>query len=142
MDYKEAIRLIQQMLKDNDEDGGVEFGKRDKEALSLAVSALEERRKDGWIPVEEALPEKAGEYLVTSRWDETEDFRTSILEYGFKVESDWDGSERVLKNGAAFGEDWNGEMDNIEETIAWRPLPAPFQKEDEDGNKVHKLHLC
>ena len=43
MENREAIGLIRQMIKDNEEDGGVEFGNKDKEALTLAISALEKQ---------------------------------------------------------------------------------------------------
>lgn len=56
MENREAIDLIRQMIKDNEEDGGVEFGNKDKEALTLAISALEKQEADRWIPVTERLP--------------------------------------------------------------------------------------
>ena len=83
-----------------------------------------------WIPVKKGLPLKKGKYLCTCRWDESVDFRVDVLEYGTPVNEFWVGSDRIFPNGYAFGEDWgrNGEndIDNIEEVIAWMPLPNVY----------------
>lgn len=84
-----------------------------------------------WIPVTERLPKAPGDYICTSRWDDSESFRVSVLEYGSPVNERWKGSDRVFPNGFAFGEDWRhdgySEMDNIEEVIAWMPLPTMYE---------------
>ncbi len=84
-----------------------------------------------WISVKEDLPKKPGEYICTCRWDESESFEVAVLEYGSPVNNRWAGSDRVFSNGYAFGENWGAdgesEMDNIEEVIAWMPLPDPFE---------------
>ena len=96
--------------------------------------AVEDHRREWpdskWIPVTERLPEKAGRYLVIARWSENMDYLVDALDYGFKVNEDWEGTDYIFPNGGAFGEDWNGEIDNLEkDIIAWMPLPEPY-KED------------
>lgn len=96
--------------------------------------AVEDHRREWpdskWIPATERLPEKAGRYLVTARWNENMDYLVDALDYGFKVNEDWEGTGYIFPNGGAFGEDWNGEIDNLEkDIIAWMPLPEPY-KED------------
>ena len=58
MENREAIGLIRQMIKDNEEDGGVEFGNKDKEALTLAISTLEKQDQ-----TKEAIPHRNYKYL-------------------------------------------------------------------------------
>lgn len=96
------------------------------EAFRMAIEALETGQ---WIPCEKRLPEKEGEYIVTTRRDEDGDFRVTTLEYGFKVVDRWKDSNGVLPNGAAFGDEWPDGMANIEEPIAWMPLPERYRKE-------------
>lgn len=83
-----------------------------------------------WIPVTESLPKVPGDYICTARWDINEPFSVSVLEYGAPVNERWIGSDRVFKNGYAFGEDWShdgiSEMDNIQEVLAWMPLPESY----------------
>ena len=90
----------------------------------------EEREAENfrWISVDERLPEKEGYYLVTSRTFE-EDFETNLCEYGYNINDIWKGSSRLMKDGSAFGEMWHGEIDNVQETIAWMYLPKPAKFE-------------
>ena len=115
MENREAIDLIRQMIKDNEEDGGVEFGNKDKEALTLAISALEQER---WIPVTERLPEER-------EWIGTKHFGTTISDEVY-VTFEAPSGERfarpmMFQNGRISGYD--------QKPIAWRPHPEPY-KED------------
>ena len=126
MTNKEAAEVLKRIRDGLDEMG--ELNDKSREAFDAALAALEAER---WIPCEKRLPEKEGEYIVTTRWDENGDFRVTTLEYGFKVVDRWKDSDRVFPNGAAFGEEWADGMDNIEETIAWMPLPERYREEGE-----------
>lgn len=85
-----------------------------------------------WISVEERLPDKAGWYIVTSKWEDKAEYSVEFLEYGTPVSEEWKGSDRVFANGYAFGTNWgyNGEteMDNLEKVIAWMPIPEPYKE--------------
>lgn len=108
--------------------------KRLYDVLETILSSIEKMPSCGaemkWNPVKESLPKEAGDYICTCRWDKDEPFRVDVLEYGSPVNKHWAGSDRVFSNGYAFGENWGtgdeSEMDNIEEVIAWMPLPDPF----------------
>lgn len=84
---------------------------------------------NGWISVKDRLPEEEGEYLVTCRWREDDPYRVDTMEYGFRIAPSQEDNPRVFQNGAAFGEMWPNGMDNIEEVIAWMPLPEPYLQE-------------
>ena len=93
--------------------------------------ALDKVKRQRWIPVTERLPKKAGRYFVTARWNENMGYLVDALDYGFKVNEDWEGTDYIFPNGGAFGEDWNGEMDNLEKDIlAWMPLPTPYREDE------------
>ncbi len=102
----------------------------EKEMFTVAVFLMEKQAEITWIPVKEALPEKEGEYLVTSRWDGEAPFGTEVLDYGFKTNARWEGTDRVFQNGASFGELWGDEMENLREVAAWMPIPKPFTGEE------------
>jgi len=125
MDNKEAINWLTRIR-----DRLMTTSSKQFEAMTIAIAALEKQEKDKWIPVKEKLPEKAGRYLVTARWNENMDYLVDTLDYGFKVNEDWHGTDYIFPNGGAFGEDWNGEIDNLEKDIlAWMPLPEVFKGE-------------
>ena len=86
-----------------------------------------------WIPCSERLPEKEGKYLVTVRWSPNGKFRVDVVDYGHKVDDAWLEKEWLLSGGSAFGERWGDTIDNIEETLAWMPLPEPWRGEDNDS---------
>ncbi len=83
------------------------------EALYIAIKALEQTR---WIPVNEELPEKSGEYWCT--------FRGTNL-----TRSDYYTTEADAKKLFDDPEEYIGwRSQNV---IAWMPLPEPY-RESED----------
>ena len=88
-----------------------------------------------WIPITEKLPEKGeAEYLVTTRFHDGADYRTAILDWG-KVSSDpgfgknYEFYKDRIYDGYAFGVQFSDGIDNLEEVIAWMPLPEPYKGE-------------
>ena len=94
-----------------------------------------------WILVRERLPEKAGRYLCTARWDKDSDYRNlsewrvDALEYGIVAPSAPIRIKDRCFGEYAFGELWDNGIDNVEEVIAWMPLPEPYQVEDEKSGE-------
>ena len=121
MTNEEAINILKSKM-----DGRVDTSYEWAETVRMAIKALEQPERTGkWIPCSERLPEKDGAYICTARWSDVVPFRVTILDYGYKISDEWKDSPCIFKNGAAFGEMWDDEMDNIEEVIAWMPLPVP-----------------
>ncbi|WP_418539793.1 DUF551 domain-containing protein [Massilistercora timonensis] len=76
---------------------------------------LKEHMNDGWIPVEERLPEEFTPVLVTAiqesrkpGWDKRKDFLVVV---------DTDVYDSEISSG------WEGYKDKV---LAWRPLPEPY----------------
>lgn len=84
------------------------MGKK-REGLLEAREIIRKHMDDGWIPVEERLPEDEEMVLVTCQ---TKTGRKSV-------------------NRAWYGEGfWHG-TGSMSGVIAWRPLPEPYQPETE-----------
>ena len=92
--------------------------------LSIAKNIVRKHMNDGWIPVEERLPEENGddgELIVTDK-----DGRIwSGIYYGITEETD---------EYPCFHK-WDEEMWHCykPDVIAWRPLPEPYRPERSEG---------
>ena len=89
----------------------------EKEAMLLAISALEKQEQDGWIPITERMPEENDFVLVTVSG---EDVRGC----------EWKDSMAL----AVWTNQWNlVDANLVSYTIsAWRPLPEPYTEEEHD----------
>ena len=99
---------------------------RDKEDLYVPLSdvnnIIRKHMNDGWILVEERLPEEKKSVLV--QWEKYDRHLNVTLTY---LDVMWldDADEKVFEtiNGVP-----NGKV------IAWRPLPDPYRPERSDNN--------
>ena len=84
------------------------MGKK-REGLLEAENIIRKHMNDGWIPVEERLPEKDGFYIATMDGEVAgqEDPFTGLAEF---------------ENGK-----WIDDEDDYRCVIAWRPLPEPYK---------------
>lgn len=78
------------------------------------------RDNDGWIPVEERLPEPSCDVLV--QWEKYERYTDTIYTYMDKM---WFDS--MDENGNAIFETIGGTPNG--KIIAWQPLPEPYRPE-------------
>lgn len=79
--------------------------RKERQALDLAIKALEERPQGEWIPISERLPEINVDVIVTD------------------IETIGTYSAYYLGNG--FWECDNGQYNN--RIIAWMPFPEPYR---------------
>ena len=88
---------------------------KEKEAVDLAISALEKQEQDRWIPIAERMPEENDFVLVTVSG---EDVRGC----------EWKDSMAL----AVWTNQWNlVDANLVSYTIsAWRPLPEPYTEEE------------
>ena len=85
------------------------------EAYKECQDIIRKHMNDGWIPVEDALPEVDGFYIATMDGeivDQEEPF-TGLAEF---------------ENGK-----WIDDEDDYRCVIAWRPLPDPYRPERSEG---------
>ena len=97
---------------------------RNIEVLKTSITALEEylssKKKNGnngWIPVEERLPNQNGVYNVTRLID---DAFISDSAY-FDGQDTWHNDNRV-----------NHARPYLTDIVAWKPLPAPYKPKKQD----------
>lgn len=76
-----------------------------------------------WIPVSERLPEEDGQYLITVKYKHVNDsYEDVYAEHGEWYDGRWDMF--------CFGH-----CGEVEEIIAWMPLPAPYKPQAEREGK-------
>ena len=82
---------------------------------------FQEKDNDGWIPVDDRLPEESGYYRVTVKNKELGDITEETAWFAYVDDYDMDESE------------WR-ELYEYEEVIAWRQL-APYNPERSNDEK-------
>ena len=92
---------------------------KEKEAVDLAIAALEQQEKDRWIQVTEKLPEdeyvlisKKPTKLSGSKWNVVIAMRTADPRSG-----------KIQWRDSGFG------VIQDDKVLAWRPLPEPYQED-------------
>ena len=95
------------------------MGKK-REGLLEAEEIIRKHMNDGWIPVEERLPE-AGEHVLAS----------------FKSDGFLPATAIISENGRwSMLQGAKGFNDVTEDAIAWRPLPEPYRpKKESEGSR-------
>ena len=94
--------------------------RKERQALDLAIKALEERPQGEWIPVSEGLPNTLGVYNVTRKLIEGETI------YFISDASYFDGQNTWHRDtGINHGRPY------LTDVIAWMPRPEPYK----DGGK-------
>lgn len=115
MTNEEALSMLKMRLTLHDDDKDIfsdEMKKvleKDKEAIKMAISALEH---DRWIPVTERLPEEKDHILVT-------DGKEVLISWGNGM---YKTPEGMIEIPAHYG--------NGLRVIAWRPLPEPCRESE------------
>ena len=81
---------------------------------NAVVDIIRKHMNDGWIPVEERLPEEDGFYIAT-------------------IDGEIVGQEESFVGLAEFEDDfWVDDDIDYKCIIAWRPLPEPYRPEGSD----------
>ena len=98
-----------------------------KDALDMAISALEKQEQDRWIPVTERLPEEYGEYRIT--WKTSSDpGKRFIGDAEYEPGLEWDDAhDRFF--GEWLLEDYVKAYPDVEVT-AWKPIGEPYTEEE------------
>lgn len=103
----EAIKMLKSKM-----DGHTDTSYEWAETVRLAIKALEQESKTGWIPVSEMLPAEDGFYLATCDGEicgESEPF-SGLAEF---------------QNGK-----WVDDEEDYQCVVAWMPLPTPYKPQE------------
>lgn len=124
---QELERILEEIK--NEAYNNPEIGRKQCEGMLRAMDIIRKHMDDGWIPVEERMPEDEipTPKLVTAlvpdrkaRWDNSETF--SLI-----VDTDVYDPDYMGK--------WEYYKKNV---IAWRPLPEPYQPEREGEKNLNE----
>ena len=109
----------------------------EKEAMQMAISALEKQEQDGWIPVTERLPETTDPVNVTWANNDPVSYYEDIRGKRFTAtacyhKGKWWWYSAVCQDlldeyGKSCMDD---EIDEAIEILAWRPLPEAYTEEE------------
>ena len=92
--------------------------------MERAKDIIRNHMNDGWIPVEEALPEEDGIYIIDDRTFNSSWIHTA----GFKV-----SSKAWCENHGVYYDDKYGRYEDGR-VIAWQSLPEPYKAERSDSH--------
>ena len=92
--------------------------------MNIAKGIIRKHMNDGWIPVEERLPEEYGEYLVTI-------VPSAGYLWAKRIIANFSDLMGIVKKPIFYtGEVGKIDFEDITDmVIAWRPLPEPYQPE-------------
>ena len=95
------------------------MGKK-REGLLEAQDIIRKHMNDGWVPVEERLPEEP---------KENPEFEGKKIELYLVTVKGTKYPFRAFWNGKQFTDGWS-----VLDVIAWRPLPEPYRLERSDNH--------
>ena len=105
---------------------------RKREGLLEAENIIRKHMNDGWIPVEERMPEEYGEYLVTI-----------VPQAGYlwakRIIANFSDLMGIVKKPIFYtGEVGKIDFEDITDmVIAWRPIPEPYIPRNQNKPEEH-----
>ena len=116
---RELEKILEEIDREVEEymeiDFGDEYNAGIKDMAKMAKKIIRKHMNDGWIPVEERLPEEAGTYIINALTGERNIVTFAKWQNRYK-RFDMTGARTYWK------------------IIAWRPLPEPYKPERSDNH--------
>lgn len=110
-----------------------DYSEESHTAMMMAIKALSSSEKPNkWIPVWERLPEERGVYLVTQKAIFPGHVFRRIVGYAPNLHDvdEYDFADKKRPGWYEYDSEWGyRELDDV---IAWMPLPEPYKAESED----------
>lgn len=134
MTNKGAIEIFQRMRSFYQGDLIIDFDKRMKQALDLAIKALKEKPAGEWIPVRERLPNDLEPVNITWINHEPEPYYKEIKDKPFTAtgvyfNGQWYWWSTLCTDTLAeYSHNFDDVIDTAIEVVAWQPLPRPYEK--------------
>ena len=121
------MQELEKILEEIDIKIAGSMGKK-REGLLEAHDIIRKHMNDGWIPVEERLPEEYGEYLVTI-------VPLAGYLWAKRIIANFSDLMGIVKKPIFYtGEVGKIDFEDITDmVIAWRPLPEPYRPERSEG---------
>ena len=113
------MQELEKILKEIDLKIAGSMGKK-REGLLEAREIIRKHMNDGWIPVEERLPEVS---RTPEEDDECPEFNVTIRR----------AEEATTLKYSPADDTWFDDNGNVYDVIAWRPLPEPYRPERSEG---------
>ena len=119
-ELEKILEDIDQEVKEYMEiDFGDEYNAGIKDMAKIAKKIIRKHMNDGWIPVEERMPEEP---------KENPEFEGKKIKLYLVTVKGTKHPFRAMWNGKFFTDGWS--KCNV---IAWRPLPEPYRPERSEG---------
>ena len=119
------MQVLEKILEEIEEIGNIQFQSYTKPLIAVedVIKIIRKHINDGWIPVEERLPEDDVNVLITyADIDDDQYVGIDITNYGYAYLG---GNKLDFKEWRSpfeyFGSNYK--------IVAWRPLPEPYKQE-------------
>ena len=126
-ELEKILEEIDQEVKEYMEiDFGDEYNAGIKDMAKMAKKIIRKYMNDGWIPVEDKLPKRTLDEKINNLYkkylvfiDSVDGWDIDMAVYDFWNDKKW----RTAHDG----------YEEIENVVAWRPLPEPYRPERSEG---------
>ena len=110
------MQELEKILEEIERVGNIQFASYTKPLIAVedVIKIIRKHMNDGWIPVEERLPEEAGTYIINALTGERNIVTFAKWQNRYK-RFDMTGARTYWK------------------IIAWCPLPEPYRTERSEG---------
>lgn len=131
------MNVLEKIFEELEERGNIQFSSYSKpliaveDVLKIIRSHMNDEDNDGWIPVEDGLPEEHDS--IFAKFKGTDMWSNAMFEKSSdKVNVTFEFEDGTRKSGTSYTIDgkWKCEKGNCavkRKVVAWRPLPEPYK---------------